>query len=432
MGKSSLAPGFRFKPTDVELVQYYLKRRLLGKRLGFKVIAEVDIYKYDPWDLPDKSCWDCGDLKWYFFCPREKKYRSGNRVQRATEGGYWKTTGKDRSVLYSGAIVGWIKTLIFHTGRAPSGDRTNWVMHEYRLEDQGLADRGVPLDSYVLCMIFQKEGLGPRIGAQYGAPFKEEDWSDDEVEITSEAVQVAITPEPDLGLPCNYVSPTATNAHSVGDIGVGPSGSGIYDILPPFCEVSQPVSSNYVILEMPLASVGDDIISMFDCFTEESALYTDEPKKVEAEGRLETVQNANMPSTHSPEVIGVGPSFESCGFDVLPPCNVNESVSCNFVTMENPPASNGVETLPIMDCFAEESMLFVNDNGKNEELNNLEHLGNATPHFNTSNIYEDLGDLENLGRVGEVGYNFCSEPDSRSHFLELYDLDQPQHPNLFF
>ncbi|KAH0976863.1 hypothetical protein GBA52_026582 [Prunus armeniaca] len=99
--------------------------------------------------------------------------------------------------------------------------------------------------------------------------------------------------------------------------------------------------------------------------------------------------------------------------------------------MENPPASNGDETLPIMDCFAEESMFLVNDNGKNEELNNLEHLGNATPHFNTSNIYEDLGDLENLGRVGEVGYNFCSEPDSRSHFLELYDLDQPQHPNLF-
>lgn len=100
--------------------------------------------------FPDKSCWESGDLKWYFFCPREKKYRNGNRIQRATEGGYWKTTGKDRSVLYSGEVVGWIKTLIFHTGRAPRGDRTNWVMHEYRLEDQGLADRGVPLVSATL------------------------------------------------------------------------------------------------------------------------------------------------------------------------------------------------------------------------------------------------------------------------------------------
>ncbi|CAL2276360.1 unnamed protein product [Prunus armeniaca] len=371
MGKPPLPPGFRFSPTDVELVRYYLKRKVMGKRLHFNFIAEVDIHKYAPWDLPEKSGWQSGDLKWYFFCPTARKYPTGVRVQRGTECGYWKSTGKDRSVLYNSEVSGWKKILIFHKGRSPKGERTDWVMHEYRLEAKDLADSGVPHDSYVLCMIFQKEGLGPRIGAQYGAPFKEEDWSDDEVEITSEAVQVAITPEPDLGLPCNYVSPTATNAHSVGDIGVGPSGSGIYDILPPFCEVSQPVSSNYVILEMPLASVGDDIISMFDCFTEESALYTDEPKKVEAEGRLETVQNANMPSTHSPEVIGVGPSFESCGFDVLPPCNVNESVSCNFVTMENPPASNGVETLPIMDCFAEESMFLVNDNGKNEVCNAL-------------------------------------------------------------
>lgn len=52
MGKSSLPPGFRFNPTDVELVQYYLKRKVMGKRLHVKVIAEVDIYKCAPWDLP--------------------------------------------------------------------------------------------------------------------------------------------------------------------------------------------------------------------------------------------------------------------------------------------------------------------------------------------------------------------------------------------
>ena len=65
-------------------------------------------------------------------------------MQRGTECGYWKSTGKDRSVLYNGEVSGWIKTLIFHTGRAPKGERTDWVMHEYRLEAKDLADSGVP------------------------------------------------------------------------------------------------------------------------------------------------------------------------------------------------------------------------------------------------------------------------------------------------
>lgn len=52
MGKTQLAPGFRFHPTDVELVRYYLKRKVLGKKLLVDAIAEVDIYKFEPSDLP--------------------------------------------------------------------------------------------------------------------------------------------------------------------------------------------------------------------------------------------------------------------------------------------------------------------------------------------------------------------------------------------
>lgn len=48
---TSLAPGFRFHPTDEELVIYYLKRKFFGKPFRFDAIAEVDIYKSEPWDL---------------------------------------------------------------------------------------------------------------------------------------------------------------------------------------------------------------------------------------------------------------------------------------------------------------------------------------------------------------------------------------------
>ncbi|CAN4126576.1 unnamed protein product [Withania somnifera] len=70
------------------------------------------------------------------------------------------------------------KTLVFHSGRAPDGKRTNWVMHEYRLADEELERAGVAQDAFVLCRIFQKSGLGPPNGDRY-APFIEEEWDDD-------------------------------------------------------------------------------------------------------------------------------------------------------------------------------------------------------------------------------------------------------------
>ncbi|KAL8256160.1 hypothetical protein R6Q59_031227 [Mikania micrantha] len=179
MEVSSLAPGFRFHPTDVELVVYYLKNKLLGKKIISNVVTEVNIYDFCPWDLPDKSSLKSGDLEWYFFCPKAKKYSSGARSNRATETGFWKATGKDRMVHHKERIVATIKTLVFHLGHAGKGQRTNWVMHEYRMEDEQLASAGVVQDAYVLCRIFEKSGIGPKNGARYGKPFDEDAWDDD-------------------------------------------------------------------------------------------------------------------------------------------------------------------------------------------------------------------------------------------------------------
>jgi len=49
---TSLAPGFRFHPTDEELVRYYLKRKICNKPFKFDAISVTDVYKSEPWDLP--------------------------------------------------------------------------------------------------------------------------------------------------------------------------------------------------------------------------------------------------------------------------------------------------------------------------------------------------------------------------------------------
>ncbi|KAJ3682544.1 hypothetical protein LUZ60_015117 [Juncus effusus] len=176
---STLAPGFRFHPTDEELIIYYLKRKLLNRPLLIDAISSVNLYQLEPWDLPPLAKLQTKDQQWFFFCPLDRKNNCNQpRTNRATPRGYWKTTGKDREVVRRGdlkTVVGMKKTLVYHCGRAPRGNRTKWVMHEYRLLDEKLVNNGVCLDGLVVCRIFEKKGAGHQIGAQYGAPVTEEE-----------------------------------------------------------------------------------------------------------------------------------------------------------------------------------------------------------------------------------------------------------------
>lgn len=51
-GDLVLPPGFRFHPTDEELVNHYLCRKCAALPLAVPIIKEIDLYKYDPWQLP--------------------------------------------------------------------------------------------------------------------------------------------------------------------------------------------------------------------------------------------------------------------------------------------------------------------------------------------------------------------------------------------
>lgn len=128
-------PGFRFHPTDQELVGFYLRRKVDKKPLNIDLIKQIDIYKYDPWDLPHIGT-DLGDKEWYFFCRRGRKYRNSIRPNRVTGSGFWKATGIDRPIYNSNSAavcVGLKKSLVYYRGSAGKGTKTEWMMHEFRL-----------------------------------------------------------------------------------------------------------------------------------------------------------------------------------------------------------------------------------------------------------------------------------------------------------
>ncbi|XP_074292401.1 NAC domain-containing protein 60-like isoform X1 [Silene latifolia] len=145
---SSMFPGFRFSPTDEELILYYLHNKIHGFDNSVQVIPLVDICKFEPWDLPAKAIIK-SDQEWFFFSPRGKKYPNGSQSKRATEIGYWKATGKERAVKSGSNVIGTKRTLVFHIGRAPKGERTEWTMHEYCMI-------GNTQDGLVVCRLRKK------------------------------------------------------------------------------------------------------------------------------------------------------------------------------------------------------------------------------------------------------------------------------------
>nr|QDX01727.1 NAC domain-containing protein NAC88 [Medicago sativa subsp. falcata] len=156
LSQLSLPPGFRFFPTDEELLVQYLCRKVAGHHFSLPIIAEIDLYKFDPWVLPGKA--NFGEKEWYFFSPRDRKYPNGSRPNRVAGSGYWKATGTDKIITTEGRKVGIKKALVFYIGKAPKGTKTNWIMHEYRLLDASRKHNlgSTKLDDWVLCRIYKK------------------------------------------------------------------------------------------------------------------------------------------------------------------------------------------------------------------------------------------------------------------------------------
>ncbi|KAA8528620.1 hypothetical protein F0562_035975 [Nyssa sinensis] len=99
--------------------------------------TDVNPYLYMPSNLPDDF--------WYFIHSEEKK---------DSELGSWKTKGEACEIFVDSDIIGWRTTLEFYEGRAPHGQKTDWVMQEYRITCKRLCENKQQKESGSLCRVF--------------------------------------------------------------------------------------------------------------------------------------------------------------------------------------------------------------------------------------------------------------------------------------
>ncbi|XVF76163.1 hypothetical protein PTKIN_Ptkin13bG0244100 [Pterospermum kingtungense] len=159
-----MPPGFRFYPTEEELVSFYLYNKLEGQRedinhLMNRVIPVVDIYEFSPWDLPQFSLYKDPE-QCFFFIPRQESEARGGRPKRLTDSGYWKATGSPGYVYsFNSRPIGVKRTMVFYTGRAPRGKKTEWKMNEYKAIEGEASANGAPptlRQEFSLCRIYEK------------------------------------------------------------------------------------------------------------------------------------------------------------------------------------------------------------------------------------------------------------------------------------
>ncbi|XP_059430188.1 NAC domain-containing protein 58-like [Corylus avellana] len=159
--RRNLPLGLRhgFFPDDNVLIEEYLKPKLFNQPLPKNPIIDMDIYLHSPEVLAD----DENQIKeWYYFTPRYRKYPRGSlRPRRSAGDGYWKATGAERQIKDKvNTIIGFSKTLVFYKGEPPKGQKTNWIMREYRLNPPPplrSTNDIMRLDDCVLCRIYQKK-----------------------------------------------------------------------------------------------------------------------------------------------------------------------------------------------------------------------------------------------------------------------------------
>ncbi|KAM7262794.1 hypothetical protein ACFE04_000477 [Oxalis oulophora] len=191
----SFPPGIRFTPSDIELIVYYLLRKIHNiPPPPNRIREEPELLKYSPPELATKYKSDNGK-EWYFFAYQKRKYPNGNRPDRSAGNGFWKPTGRDLVIKNKGRVLGYKKNLDFRIGKQPDGEKTDWKMHEYRLdkifipENKRTRDGCNRLDDWILCKIYNKKYEGDAGEEENQRVVKEENQHDNVIDEEVDTIQ---------------------------------------------------------------------------------------------------------------------------------------------------------------------------------------------------------------------------------------------------
>ncbi|KAL6640161.1 hypothetical protein ACP70R_022010 [Stipagrostis hirtigluma subsp. patula] len=133
-----LPPGFRFRPTDEELVELYLLPRARGHPALFPgvVIDDDTAASARPWELLERHGRTDGEGGYFFVRSRSSDAQAGARQDRHCDGGgTWR--GQKRvycDLRVDGEKIEWSKNnLSLQLGQGKKSGSSGWVMHEYTI-----------------------------------------------------------------------------------------------------------------------------------------------------------------------------------------------------------------------------------------------------------------------------------------------------------